>query len=66
MRNYKEGDYVVVSGYGKVYEVDTANGDGFVAVSTDGLNKVVAIYGRDTIRYATDEEEQTGFVIDEW
>lgn len=66
MSRFKEGDYVVVKGYGKVYEVDTANGDGFVAVSTDGLNKAIAIYGRDAIRYATDEEQQTGFIIDDW
>lgn len=66
MRNYKEGDYVVVRGYGKVYEVNTATREGFVATSTDGLLKIIAIYDREAIRYATDEEQQTGFIIDEW
>ena len=61
MTRFKEGVCVVIDGYNKVYEVETENGDGFVAISVDGMNKVIALYGIDTIRYATDKEESTGF-----
>ena len=64
MTRFKEGVCVVIDGYNKVYEVETENGDGFVAISVDGMNEVnevIALYGIDTIRYATDKEESTGF-----
>lgn len=62
MSKYKEGDYVAVHGYDKVYIVNTATTDGFVATSIDGKNKLVAIYGRDTMRYASDDEIKSGWV----